>query len=61
MSTNDETNISLYDQIIQELLKTLRDSDLFRSAHVDEVRKLAQSRRLHRPEAVVELLREPEP
>lgn len=60
MSTKEHTDIHLDEQIIEELFEALRGSDLFDPGEVDELRKLAESKRLHRTEAIINLLRVPD-
>ena len=57
MSPKEHPEIRLYEQIIEEMLEVLRRSDLFDPGEVDELRKLAESKRLHRTETVIDLLR----
>lgn len=60
MTANEDTGLHLYEQIIEELLEALRGSDLFDPAEVDELLELAESKRLHRTEAVIDLLEAPD-
>jgi hypothetical protein len=57
VSSKEHPELRLYEQIIEEMLEPLRRSDLFEPGEVDQLRKLAESKRLHRTETVIDLLR----
>ena len=59
MSLKENSEPGLDEQIIEEMLEALRGSGLFSPAEIDELRRLAESKQLHRSEAVMRLLKVP--
>ena len=60
MALKQKANPPLFDQIVEETIRTVTSSDIFDDDAVQQLWKLAADHHLNKPEAIMSLLRRPQ-